>query len=354
MYGQSHFTKCAAAGDPAGSASMMRVKKDGRSLVIDIHCHLNVPAADELMRPHAGAHSFQAFSSPASDTVNRAQFQQIRSKLNVIDERIGEMDRLGIDVQAVSPSPAQLYYSVEADLGRQAARVVNDGIAAAVARHPSRFVGMGTVPMQAPELAVLEMKRCIRELGLRGIEISSHVAGGELADPQFHPFFAAAEELGVLIFMHPLGFTHGQRLSDHYFNNLIGNPLESAIAVGHLIFGGVLDKYPGLRLCIAHGGGYLPTYFGRMDHAWRARSDCREQISKPPSHYLRQLYFDTLVFDRDHLRFLVETYGADHLLLGTDYPFDMSEPDPVGFHGALEASDREKILGGNAAYLLKL
>jgi aminocarboxymuconate-semialdehyde decarboxylase len=198
------------------------------------------------------------------------------------------------------------------------------------------------------------MKRCVNDLGMRGIEISSHVAGRELAEPEFRPFFAAAEELDVLLFMHPLGFTHGQRLSEHYFNNLIGNPIESTLAVAHLIFGGVLDRYPGLKLCVAHGGGYLPTYWGRMDHAWRARADCRQHISKPPSEYLRQIYFDTLVFDRRQLEFLLETYGAEHLLMGTDYPFDMAEPDPVGFHGGLDEIDRAKILGGNAARLLKL
>ena len=332
----------------------MLMARKGKSLVVDIHCHLNVPAADELMRPHIAAHSFHAFGCPASDEVNRQQFRQIAPKLNVIDERIADMDRLGVDVQAISPVPTQMYYAVEPDLGREAARIVNDGIAAAVARHPQRLVGMGSVPLQAPELAILEMKRCVNELGLRGIEISSHVAGRELAEPPFRPFFAAAEEMDVLLFMHPLGFTHGQRLSEHYFNNLIGNPLESAVAVGHLIFGGVLDQYPGLKLCVAHGGGYLTTYWGRMDHAWRARSDCRQHISKPPTEYLRQLYFDTLVFDRRHLRFLVETYGAEHLLMGTDYPFDMSEPDPVAFHAELDAHDRQKILGGNAARLLKL
>ena len=154
--------------------------------------------------------------------------------------------------------------------------------------------------------------------------------------------------------MHPLGFTHGQRLSEHYFNNLIGNPLESTIAVGHLIFGGVLDAYPGLKLCVAHGGGYLPGYIGRMDHAFRAREDCRQHIHREPSTYLRQLYFDTLVFDRRELKYLVETYGADHLMMGTDYPFDMSEADPVGFHSELSQVDREKILGGTAAGLLGL
>jgi aminocarboxymuconate-semialdehyde decarboxylase len=333
----------------------MQLRRNGKSVVVDIHCHLNVAAADELMRPHtSGQLSIQTFSSPATDAANREQFRQIGRKLNAIDERIAEMDKLGIDIQAISPVPTQYYYFAEPDLGRQAARIVNEGIATAVARHPERLVGMGTVPLQAPELAVLEMKRCIDELGLRGIEISSNVAGRELAEQPFRAFFAAAEELGVLLFLHPLGFTHGQRLSEHYFNNLIGNPLESAIAVGHLIFGGVLEQHPGLKLCVAHGGGYLPTYWGRMDHAWRARPDCRQFTPQPPSEYLRRLYFDTVVFDRKHLRFLLDTYGADHLLMGTDYPFDMAEPDPLALHAELDSTARDKILGGNAIRLLGL
>jgi aminocarboxymuconate-semialdehyde decarboxylase len=206
--------------------------------------------------------------------------------------------------------------------------------------------------LQNTELAIAEMRRCIRDLDLRGIEINSNVDGLELADPRFERFFAAAEEMGVLLFLHPLGFSHGQRLSEHYLNNLIGNPLESTIALGHLIFGGVLDRHPGLRLCVAHGGGYLPAYWGRMDHAWRVRDDCRVHIDKPPSHYLRRIWLDTLVFDRAELNWLVATHGPDRLCLGTDYPFDMSEPDPVGFHAELPDAVQARILGLNAADLL--
>ncbi|MFO7276357.1 MAG: amidohydrolase family protein [Pseudomonadota bacterium] len=352
----SRLFKCVPAGaEPRGGTGLQTAKRNGRTVVVDIHCHLGVPAADELMRPHmAGQVSIHTFSSPATEEANRQQFRQIGRKLDVIDERLADMDLLGIDVQVISPLPTQFYYFAEPDLGREASRIVNDGIAAAVARHPERFVGMGTVPLQAPELAIAEMKRCVNELGLRGIEISSNVAGRELAESTFRPFFAAAEEMGVLLFLHPLGFTHGQRLSEHYLNNLIGNPLESAIAVAHLIFGGVLDAHPGLKLCVAHGGGFLPSYWGRLDHAWRARSDCRQHITRPPSEYLRRLYFDTVVYDRRHLDFLVQTYGADHLLAGSDYPFDMAEPDPVGFLAHLPDEDREKILGGNAVRLLGL
>ena len=341
---------------PETGHSAAPIRSGGKTKTIDIHCHLGVPAADALVRAQGGQdpNAIGAFSSPITDEVNRRQFQTIGRKLNTIDERLADMDRLGIEIQAISPSPGQYYYWTDPDLGTEAARLVNDGIAAAVARHPDRLVGMGTVPLQAPELAIAEMRRCVGELGLRGIEISSNVAGRELAEPEFRPFFAAAEEIGVLLFLHPLGFTHGQRLSEHYFNNLIGNPLESTLAIAHLVFGGVLERHQGLKLCVAHGGGYVASYWGRMDHAWRAREDCRQHIPHPPSHYLRQLYYDTLVFDQAHLDFLHATYGADHLLLGTDYPFDMSEPDPVGFISRLPEAARVAVQGGNAARLLRL
>lgn len=332
----------------------LRARRGGKTQVIDIHAHLAVPAAESVLRPHAAQAAPFAFSSLDSDAVNRELFARIGAKLHSIDEHIRDMDALGIDMQAISPLPGQLVYVVAPDVAREAARLTNDGIAAAVAQHPARLVGMGLVPLQAPELAIAEMKRCVRELGLRGIEIPSHVAGRELSDPPFRPVLAAAEELGALLFLHPLGASHGERLRDHYLNNILGNPIDSTIAVAHLIFDGVLDQLPGLKLCVAHGGGYAATYWGRLDHAWRARPDCRRHISKPPSYYLRKLYLDTLVFDHAQLRFLIETHGADHLCLGTDYPFDMAEPDPLGFHAEVPQTDRDKILGGTAAGLLGL
>jgi aminocarboxymuconate-semialdehyde decarboxylase len=322
--------------------------------VVDIHCHLGVPAADAIVQAHhpGPPPGINDFTSPRTMAVNRAQFAAIGGRLNGLSERLADMDRLGIDVQAVSPSPGQYFYFTDAEVGRAAARTVNDGIAAAVATHPDRLVGMGTVPLQDTAMAITEMRRCVQQLDLRGIEISSNVNGADLHQPQFAPFFAAAEELGVLLFLHPLGFTHAQRMSEYYFNNLVGNPLESTLAIGHLIFGGVLDRHPGLRICVAHGGGYLPGYWGRMDHGWRARADCAEHCRQPPSSYLRRLWLDTLVFDPLQLDSLVRTHGADRLCLGTDYPFDMSEPDPLGFHSKLADDLQEKVLGANAAELL--
>jgi len=151
-----------------------------------------------------------------------------------------------------------------------------------------------------------------------------------------------------------LGFTHGQRLTEFYLNNIVGNPLETTIALSHLIFAGVLDRFPGLKLCLAHGGGYLPGYWGRMDHAFRVRPECREHISRAPSTYMRQISLDTLVFDQDELDLLLRAHGPHRLCLGTDYPFDMSEPDPLGFHARLDDEVRAALLGRNAADLLGL
>jgi aminocarboxymuconate-semialdehyde decarboxylase len=344
------------SGDCAeASRKLIPVQQRGRHLVVDIHAHLNVASAETAL--HAaipGLPHGLPFSCAASDAVNARMFSRIGSRLNGVQERLADMDRLGVDVQALSPNPGQYYYFAPPELGRELAQDINNGIAEAVATAPGRFVGIGTVPLQDVGMAIDEMRRGITECNLRGIEIGSNVSGRDLSEPAFRPFFAAAEELGLLLFPHPLGFTQGERLSQHYLNNLIGNPLEASIALSHLIFCGVLDAFPGLRLCVAHGGGYLPGYTGRMDHAFRAREDCRQRIAAEPSSYLRRLWFDSLVFDRDQLDFLVQRYGADRICLGSDYPFDMGEPDPVGFLDRLDESTRARVLGLNAADLLGL
>ena len=332
------------------------VQQNGHHLTVDIHCHLGCAEADALIQQHypGPPPGINDFTSERTAEVNRAQFADIGCRLYGVDQRLKDMDRLGIDVQAISPSPGQYYYFTDPGTGRNAARLVNDGIAGAVAAHPRRLVGMGTVPLQNVELAIAEMRRCVVELDLRGIEIGSNVCGRDLHDAELRPFFAAAEELDVLLFLHPLGFTHAERMREFYFNNLIGNPLESTLAVGHLIFGGVLDRFPGLKICVAHGGGYMPAYWGRMDHGWRARADCSEHCQHLPSSYLKRLWFDTLVFDQAELGALVRTLGPERLCLGSDYPFDMAEPDPVGFHAMLPDPCREMIVGQNAARLLGL
>lgn len=333
----------------------IEVAQRGEHLVVDIHAHMNVAQADELIRSEIpDLPRGLPFSCPASDAVNAKMFQDIAPKLNGVSERIKDMDRLGVDVQAISPNPGQYYYFAPEELGRSVSAMMNDTIAEAVASEPKRLVGIGTVPLQNVEMSIAEMRRCVKDCGMRGIEIGTSVVGKELADPYYRPFFKAAEELGVMLFIHPLGFTQGDRMSEHYLNNILGNPLESTIALSHLIFGGVLEQYSRLKICVAHGGGYLPAYWGRMDHAFRAREDCRQYIDKEPSSYLHKIWLDTLVFDPQQLENLIRFHGTDKLCLGSDYPFDMAEPDPVGSLKHVEESARIKLLGENAAKLLGL
>jgi aminocarboxymuconate-semialdehyde decarboxylase len=355
------FHRClpAAARAKVLRAPAAKSRAGKRSFTVDIHCHIVTPAADALARAAFDPLSDALFrhSSEATREVNRIQGETIAELITKIEPRLAVMDAAGIDVQAISTAPHQYYYSLEPGLGRATSRLINERIAEVVALHPDRFVGLGTVPMQSPELAVAELERAVKELGLRGVEIGTNVAGAELSDERFRPFWAKAEELGILVFMHPSGFTDGQRLNQHYLINVIGNPLDTTVAVSHLIFGGVLDAYPRLKICLAHGGGFLAAYSGRMDHAHGARADCRQVIERPPTSYLKKLYFDTIVFTHHQLEYLKDLYGSDHLLLGTDYPYDMAEDDPVGFISSaphLDRADREAIMGLNAARLLKL
>jgi aminocarboxymuconate-semialdehyde decarboxylase len=244
-------------------------------------------------------------------------------------------------------------------MGAELSRAVNERLAEIVAQHPDRFVALGTVPLQDTSLAIAELEHCVRKLGMRGVEINPSVKGMELTDAKLalDRFFAAVQALDVVIFMHPIGFTHGERLVDHYFSNIIGNPLETTVATSHLIFDGVMERHPKLKIVLPHAGGYLAHYWARMDHAYKARPDTHGQMKRKPSSYLEKFYFDTITFDRGMLAHLIERFGADHVLLGTDYPYDMGMEHPVEFIGGapgLSAKAKDQIMGGNAARLLKI
>jgi aminocarboxymuconate-semialdehyde decarboxylase len=351
-----------AARKSAKAASIRTVRdRKGRSLRIDLHCHyLNTEVHGKVAHLDAAKQDpLVKFANAFTRETNVKQARDRAPMLTSIERRLKDMDRMGIDVQAVSPSPNQTYYWAEPDFGLELARGVNDRLAQIVADHPDRFVALGTVPLQDVGLALKELDRCIGELGMRGVEINPNVAGTELTDPGLglEKFFARAEELGIVIFMHPIGYTQGERLVDHYFSNVIGNPLDTTVAASHLIFDGVMDRHPRLKIVLPHGGGYLAHYWARMDHAHGIRPDCRTVIAKRPSSYLARMYFDTITFDPRMLRQMIDVYGAEHVVLGTDYPYDMSETDPVGFIGKvprLSRAERELIEGGNAARLLKI
>ena len=353
------FFKCATHAPASDHGHTESVSNANKHFTVDIHCHVHVPAADEMLADPSVADQAKLYKEANALTgeINRAQHQGIIPKLTEPAVRLADMDACGIDVQALSPSPFHYNYQYPAEFARDTSKVVNDRIAEIVAGNPDRFVGLCTAPLQDADMAVAELERCVKEHGTRGVEISTNVNGQDLTRAELEKFFAKVEELDVMIFMHPIGTSYKERMSDHYFRNTIGHPLESALAVGHLVFDGYLETYPGLKICIAHGGGYVPAYSGRFDHPYHLRDDCRQVISKPPSEYIKKLYFDTVVFTDHQLRYLVDTWGADHIVMGTDYPYDMAEPDPVGFvDGTAGLSDDQKatVMGGNAAKLLKI
>ena len=345
---------------PASRGSLSVVKRKNKSLKVDIHCHyLNPEVAAKVAHLEPARHEPSVvYANALTRETNVKQMQDRAPKLSDIAVRLKDMDRMGIDVQAVSPAPNQTYYWTDPGLGAELARGVNERIAGIVAQHPDRFVGLGTVPLQDVELALKELDFCVKNLGMRGVEINPSVNGLDLSDQRLYldRFFARVQELDVIIFMHPIGFTQGERLMDHYFNNVIGNPLETTVAASHLIFDGVLERHPKLKIVLPHAGGYLAHYWARMDHAWRARPDCRTVIKRKPSSYLEKFYFDTIAFDPGMLRHMVERFGAEHVLLGTDYPYDMGVEDPVGFiqRAGLGSSKNSLIMGSNAARLLKI
>jgi aminocarboxymuconate-semialdehyde decarboxylase len=264
---------------------------------------------------------------------------------------------MGIDVQIIAPPPPQCYYTVPLDIAVKAMHIVNDGIAEFCAVKPDRLKGFGAVPMTDGTEAARELERCVKQLGFTGVEILTNIAGKELSDSAFAPFWKKAEELGALVMIHPNGFTEASRLTRFYFNNVVGNPLETTIALHYLIFDGVFERHPRLKVLAVHGGGYLGAYPGRIDHAWGARSDSHGALPQPPTTYLKRIYVDTVVFTPHQLAALVSTFGADHVLLGTDYPYDMAEYDPLGHIAAVgdfDAATVAALAGGNAKKLLGL
>ncbi|MGF6767567.1 aminocarboxymuconate-semialdehyde decarboxylase [Paraburkholderia sp. GAS199] len=331
------------------------------NFTVDVHCHrLDVSVAKKAAALDPAAHDPSTiFANQLTRDTNVRQMSERAPQLTDVNRRLADMDRMGIDVQVVSPAPFQYHYFAPAKTCASLAREINEGMQELVNGHPDRFAALGTVPLQDSPLAVDELTHAMSVLGLRGVEIGPNVNGKNLTDPSLglEPFFARANELEAVIFLHPVGYSDGARLTEHYFNNVIGNPLETTVAASHLIFDGVVARYPRIKFLLAHGGGYVAHYWARMDHAWHARPDCRGSIDRPPSEWLRKMYFDSVVFDPVLLGHLISKYGAKHVLLGSDYPYDMGDDDPVGLVAAVEnlsAEERAQILGGTASELFKL
>ncbi|WP_425826126.1 amidohydrolase family protein [Streptomyces fractus] len=326
---------------------------------VDVHAHVLLPQIEELVAGlpgHAEAKELDARrNGPAALAANGPMIGERIPRLTDPAVRLAAMDAQGVDIQLVSPSPSHYHYWTDEETAEKIYRLANEATAAHCASAPDRLRGLGLVPLQHPELAVRALEHALDQ-GLLGVEISSHAPGRELSDPAYEPLWARAEETGAVLFLHPFGCTLDERLDQWYLSNTVGQPTENAVALSHLIFSGVLDRHPDLKMIAAHGGGYLPTHIGRSDHAWSARPDAAAGCAHPPSSYLGRLYFDSLVHDPYVLRELVRAAGADRVLLGSDYPFDMGTEDPVGALRAarLPEADTDAVRGANATALLRL
>lgn len=349
----------------------------GTARTVDVHAHLLLPSLQEEVARYSpsGAEAAAALelkrNGAESLAVSGPMIGARIPKLTQLAARIAAMDEQGVDVQWVSPSPNHFNPWAEEGLSVWIAREANRLVAEHVAGAPDRLVGLGMVPLQHPERIIECVDDAILGRGLSGIEIGS--CGGpvavdpedpaagertvELSDPRLDPFWARMEQLGAPVFLHPFGCTLDERLDRFYLANTVSQPAENAVALSHLLFAGVLDRYPGLKLVAAHGGGYLPTAIGRSDRAWRVRPEA-QRCAHAPSTYLKRMWFDTVIHDATQLRHLIEVVGADRVVLGSDFPFDMGLDDPArevardlaaeGF----DASVVEAVLGGNAAGLM--
>ncbi|MGW0333159.1 amidohydrolase family protein [Streptomyces sp. NPDC003011] len=324
---------------------------------IDVHAHVLLPEVEALLDGLPGLAEARALDArrngPAALAVNVPMVRERIPRLTDPVVRLAAMDAQGVDIQLVSPSPSHYHHWTDEATAEKLCRLANEATAAHCRAAPDRLKGLGLVPLQHPHRLVTALDHALGQ-GLLGVEISSHAPGRELSDPAYEPFWSRAEETGALLFLHPFGCTLDQRLDRWYLSNTVGQPTENAVALSHLIFSGVLDRHPDLKLIAAHGGGYLPTHIGRSDHAWSARSDAGTGCAHPPSSYLRRLYFDSLVHDPHTLRELIRAAGSDRVLLGSDFPFDMGTEDPVGALRAarLPEADFDAVRGGNAAALL--
>jgi aminocarboxymuconate-semialdehyde decarboxylase len=274
------------------------------------------------------------------------------------EERLADMDSLGVDVHVVSPYVGFYNYHLPTAVTVATARATNDEIRDMVQTWPKRFAGLGTLPMQDVKAAVTELERCMTQLGLKGVEISDHVNGRTLDEAEFRPFWRAAEQMQALIFFHQGGETLVTPRSKRYhLPNTIGNLVDRAVTFATLVHGGVMDEYPDLKIVLGHGGGYTCYGIGRMDHGWQVRTEARAHISQPPSAYLGRFYYDCIVYTEPALRYLIDTVGIERVVFGTDWPYDMALDWPVAWILGMKSLSREEkdaILGKNLERLLGL
>ena len=334
--------------------------RGGRPRTIDVHAHCVPVEVMDALRADGGRYGIEVSEEEGRSAVliaGRVQTRPMFPALSDLPRRLAAMDAAGVDVQVLSSWIDLTAYALEPDAGARYARMFNEGLAATAATAPDRFRTLATVPLQAPDRAAHELRHAITSLGMSGAEIATTVDGRELDDPELAPFWSAAEELRAVVVVHPYASLAGRNVARYNLNNLVGNPAETTIAVAHLVHGGVLERHPGLRIVLVHGGGFAPFQMGRWDRGFSSKADGAEaNLTRPPSDWLRQMWFDTVLHSPASLRFLVEVVGVEQVVLGSDYPFRMGDPDPVATVRAVDGlagNDLERVLSGNLATLLE-
>ncbi|HTH96906.1 MAG TPA: amidohydrolase family protein [Stellaceae bacterium] len=333
-------------------AAPFRAPADFRA--IDIHAHIVVPEVFDTTSAHALVLAQARDPSLPEEARERNRRQQMETVRRMADtaERIGQMDGMRVGRQVLSPSLVhQCTYILDRETSLKLERLSNDRMAELVAEAPDRFSGLGTVPLSEPDLAVQELRRCRRELGLRGVTISTFAGGREIGHPDLHPFWREAAETGALVYVHPAG-NRTPRFQQWVLWNSVGQCFEETMAIASLIYEGVLERFPSLKICISHGGGYMPHNMGRIDRNWLEKPATRVNMTKPPADYLRMLWFDSCVYDDAILANLIAKVGADRVVLGSDYPVGDKQPVTTIEKAGFDAATRDAILWGNAEKLL--
>ncbi len=327
---------------------------------VDIHTHI-LPEKWPDLRERYGYGGFVRLEhyKPccARMMLDNKFFREVQDNCWNPERRIEDCDKSRVDVQVLSTVPVMFNYWAKAKHTHDLSQMLNDHIAQVVEDYPDRFIGLGTLPMQAPKLAVKELERCINSLGLRGIEIGSHINEWNLNNTRLFPIYEAAESLNAAIFVHPWDMMGQDQMTRYWLPWLVGMPAETTRAICSMIFGGIFEKFPGLRVAFAHGGGSFPATVGRIEHGFNVRPDlCAVDNDLNPKHYLDKFYVDSLVHDPANLQFLIDLFGTDHVALGTDYPFPLGEQEPGALINQLQLSesDRKKLLGTNAMEWLGL
>jgi aminocarboxymuconate-semialdehyde decarboxylase len=270
-----------------------------------------------------------------------------------LESRFADMKASEVDMQVLSATPQTYFYDKEAGAGAACAAIQNEGIAKLVKAYPEKFLGIATLPIQAPARAAEELTRAMRKLGLRGAMIGSNAMGTNLDHPSFEAMWAAAEDTGAFMLIHPNNVAGADRLRSYYLNNLIGNPLDTTIAAACLVFGGVMERHPKLKICLLHGGGFTPYQAGRWVHGWHVRPEPKVNVKESPQKWIDRFYYDSILHAKPQLEFLVDSVGPGRVMLGSDYPYDMGTFECVRQVKALSIkdSDKAKVLESNALAL---